>query len=240
MIQVLAHRGASGSYPENTLAAIEAALHIGVDGIELDVQSCADDYAIIHDTWLDRTTNGVGRVNEQTQAYLATLDAGKGQSIPTLQQVFATIGKQTDINLELKHTFGLDKFVTYIEEHIQQGVITREQLLISSFHHHQLLWLKQKLPWVRIGALTASIPIHYAQFAESLHAYSIHMDKNFINHEYVLDAKSRGLKVFAYTVDKQQDIDMMLDFGVDGIFTNFPCQTKMYLQGIGAYATPIE
>ena len=53
--------------------------------------------------------------------------------------------------------------------------------------------------------------MHYAQFAESLHAYSIHMDKNFINHEYVLDAKTRGLKVFAYTVDKQQDIELMLD-----------------------------
>ncbi|MEI5639629.1 MULTISPECIES: glycerophosphodiester phosphodiesterase [unclassified Pseudoalteromonas] len=235
MIQVLAHRGASGSYPENTLAAIQAALDVGVDGIELDVQSCADDYAIIHDTWLDRTTNGVGRVNQQPQSYLAQLDAGKGQGIPTLQQVFNTIGTQTDINLELKHTFSLDKFVDYIEDHIQRGVITREQLLLSSFDHHQLLWLKQKLPWVRIGALTASIPVHYAQFAESLHAYSIHMDKNFINHEYVLDAKTRGLKVFAYTVDKQQDIELMLDLGVDGIFTNFPCQSKMYLQRIGAY-----
>ena len=87
---------------------------------------------------LDRTTNGVGRVNQQPQSYLAQLDAGKGQGIPTLQQVFDTIGTQTDITLELKHTFSLDKFVDYIEDHIQRGVITREQLLLS-FDHHQLL-----------------------------------------------------------------------------------------------------
>ncbi|MBD1584591.1 glycerophosphodiester phosphodiesterase [Pseudoalteromonas sp. S16_S37] len=226
---VFAHRGASGNYPENTLSAIQAALQAKVDGIELDVQSCADDYAIVHDTWLDRTTNGSGKVNQTPLKEIQALDAGNGEFIPNLQQVLDAIGQQTMINLELKHTFGLDQFVACIEQNVQQGTFNREQLLVSSFDHHQLVWLKQKLPWVKIGALTGSIPLHYAEFAQRLHAYSIHIDKNFINHQFVDDAKQRGLKVFVYTVDKQQDIEDMRALGVDGIFSNFPCHAKMIL-----------
>ncbi|CAH9054696.1 Glycerophosphodiester phosphodiesterase [Pseudoalteromonas holothuriae] len=228
-MRVFAHRGASGNYPENTLSAIRAALQADVDGIELDVQSCADDYAIVHDTWLDRTTNGTGKVNQTSLQEIQTLDAGNGEFIPNLQQVFDEIGHKSMINLELKHTFSLDKFVACIEQNIRQDTFAREQLIVSSFDHHQLVWLKQHMPWIKIGALTASIPLHYAEFAQRLHAYSIHIDKNFINHQFVDDAKQRGLKVFTYTVDKQQDIEDMRALGVDGIFSNFPCYAKMIL-----------
>ncbi len=229
MMKIFAHRGASGNYPENTKSAILSALETGVDGIELDVQSCLDDYAIIHDTWLDRTTNGQGKVNATCLADLKKLDAGNGETIPDLQQVIDWVENKTLLNLELKHTFSLDKFVSVIEENVSAGRLSRDNLLVSSFDHHQLQWLKQKLPWVKIGALTASIPLYYAEFAQKLHAFSIHMDKNFVNHEYVADAKARGLEVYAYTVDKQEDIEQMLELGIDGIFTNFPCNSKMLL-----------
>ncbi|TMP83613.1 glycerophosphodiester phosphodiesterase [Pseudoalteromonas phenolica] len=228
-MQIFAHRGASGTYPENTASAINAALQAQVDGIELDVQSCADNFVIIHDSWLDRTTNGNGRVVDTPFSEIARLDAGNGQHVLNLQQVLELIGSQTQINLELKHTFGLDKLVQILEQNVAEGTIEREQLLLSSFDHHQLKWLKQNLPWVKIGALTASIPLNYAYFAENLHAYSVHLDKNFINHEFVADAKQRGLKVMAYTVDKQQEIEEMQNLGVDGIFSNYPCYAKMIL-----------
>ena len=228
-MQIFAHRGASGNYPENTASAINAALQAQVDGIELDVQSCADNFVIIHDSWLDRTTNGNGRVVDTPFSEIARLDAGNGQHVLNLQQVLELIGSKTQINLELKHTFGLDKLVQILEQNVAEGIIEREQLLLSSFDHHQLKWLKQNLPWVKIGALTASIPLNYAYFAENLHAYSVHLDKNFINHEFVADAKQRGLKVMAYTVDKQQEIEEMQNLGVDGIFSNFPCYAKMIL-----------
>lgn len=228
-MQIFAHRGASGNYPENTASAITAALQAQVDGIELDVQSCADDFVIIHDSWLDRTTNGTGRVVDTPFSEIRKLDSGDGQQVLNLQQVLELIGTQTQINLELKHTFGLDKLVSTLEQNVADGIIEREQLLISSFDHHQLKWLKQNLPWVKIGALTASIPLNYAYFAENLHAYSVHLDKNFINHEFVADAKQRGLKVMTYTVDKQQEIEEMQNLGVDGIFSNYPCFAKMIL-----------
>lgn len=232
MMKIFAHRGASGSYPENTQSAIKAAVDILVDGIEVDVQSCLDDYMIIHDTWLDRTTSGRGKVNNLTREQIQQFDAGNGEYVPTLSQLLDWVNNSTLINLELKHTFSLDKFVTLIEASVAANKLSRDNLLVSSFDHHQLMWLKQQLPWVKIGALTASIPINYAEFAQRLHAYSIHIDKNFINHEFVADAKKRDLQVYAYTVDKQEDIEQMLRYGVDGIFTNYPCNTKMILNSL--------
>jgi len=232
MMKIFAHRGASGSYPENTQSAIKAAVDILVDGIEVDVQSCLDDYMIIHDTWLDRTTSGRGKVNNLRREQIQQFDAGNGEYVPTLSQLLEWVNNSTLINLELKHTFSLDKFVTLIEASVAANKLSRDNLLVSSFDHHQLMWLKQQLPWVKIGALTASIPINYAEFAQRLHAYSIHIDKNFINHEFVADAKKRDLQVYAYTVDKQEDIEQMLRYGVDGIFTNYPCNTKMILNSL--------
>ena len=232
MMKIFAHRGASGSYPENTQSAIKAAVDILVDGIEVDVQSCLDDYMIIHDTWLDRTTSGRGKVNNLTREQIQQFDAGNGEYVPTLSQLLEWVNNSTLINLELKHTFSLDKFVILIEASVAANKLSRDNLLVSSFDHHQLMWLKQQLPWVKIGALTASIPINYAEFAQRLHAYSIHIDKNFINHEFVADAKKRDLQVYAYTVDKQEDIEQMLRYGVDGIFTNYPCNTKMILNSL--------
>lgn len=228
-MKIFAHRGASGHFPENTHSAIMAAISIGVDGIEVDVQSATDDYMIIHDTWLDRTTNGLGKVRDFSAAYIMQLDAGDGQTVPTLQQLIDWNNNQTLLNLELKHTFELEKFAQQLETNIAAANITADKLLVSSFDHHQLAWLKQRLPWIKTGALTSSIPIDYAKFAENLGAYSIHLDKNFINKAFVDDAKQRGLKVYAYTVDKPEDIKLMLDYGVEGIFTNFPAQTKLYL-----------
>ncbi len=228
-MKVFAHRGASGNYPENTQLAIENALLIGVDGIEVDLQSCLDDYVIIHDSWLDRTTSGQGKVNATAYADIQSFDAGLGQRVPGLQDVISWVGNQTMLNLELKHTFSLDKLVATLEQSVADGNLQREQLIVSSFDHHQLMWLKQHLPWVKIGALTSSIPLGYAEFAQRLNAFSLHVDKNFVNHEFVADAKARGLEVYAYTVDKPQDIIAMKELGIDGVFTNFPCNTKMVL-----------
>ncbi|MBG9999546.1 glycerophosphodiester phosphodiesterase [Pseudoalteromonas sp. NSLLW24] len=228
-MKVFAHRGASGDFPENTKSAILEALKVGVDGIEVDIQSSIDDYMLIHDSWLDRTTSGKGRVSNFTAHELSKLDAGNGEQIPTLQQLFDWNNNKYLLNIELKHTFELERFVAQLEENIEANKISKANILVSSFDHHQLQWLKSKLPWLKIGALTSSIPINYAKFASDLNAYSVHADKTFINKAFADDAKKRGLKIYAYTVDREQDIALMLEYGIDGIFTNYPARTKAYL-----------
>ncbi|MBB1296135.1 MULTISPECIES: glycerophosphodiester phosphodiesterase family protein [Pseudoalteromonas] len=228
-MKVFAHRGASGDFPENTKSAILEALKVGVDGIEVDIQSSFDDYMVIHDSWLDRTTSGKGRVSNFTAHELSKLDAGNGEKIPTLQQLFDWNNNKSLLNIELKHTFALERFVALLEQNIEAKKISKTNILVSSFDHHQLQWLKNKLPWLKIGALTSSIPINYAKFASDLNAYSVHADKTFINKAFAEDAKKRGLKIYAYTVDREEDIALMLEYGIDGIFTNYPARTKAYL-----------
>ena len=228
-MKVFAHRGASGNFPENTESAILEALKVGVDGIEVDIQSSLDDYMLIHDSWLDRTTSGKGRVSNFTAHELSKLDAGNGEKIPTLQQLFDWNNNKSLLNIELKHTFALERFVAQLEQNIEAKKISKANILVSSFDHHQLQWLKNKLPWLKIGALTSSIPINYAKLASDLNAYSVHADKTFINKAFAEDAKKRGLKIYAYTVDREEDIALMLEYGIDGIFTNYPARTKAYL-----------
>ena len=228
-MKVFAHRGASGDFPENTKSAILEALKVGVDGIEVDIQSSLDDYMVIHDSWLDRTTSGKGRVSNFTAHELSKLDAGNGEKIPTLQQLFDWNNNKSLLNIELKHTFELERFVAQLERNIEANKISKANILVSSFDHHQLQWLKNRLPWLKIGALTSSIPINYAKFASDLNAYSVHADKTFINKAFADDAKKRGLKIYAYTVDREQDIALMIEYGIDGIFTNYPARTKAYL-----------
>src|SRR5512139_1614857 len=108
---VFAHRGASAHAPENTLAAFELALAQQADAIELDVKLSADGQVmVIHDSSVDRTTNGHGKVQDMTLAELKALDAGSffnsqfaGEKIPTLNEVFEAMGKRTFINIELKN-----------------------------------------------------------------------------------------------------------------------------------------
>ncbi len=100
---IIGHRGAAADAPENTLAAFALALEQGADGVELDVQLCADGApVIIHDATVDRTCNGMGRVGDLTLAELRLLTIDNDHPIPTLDDLFATFGRRTLYNVELK------------------------------------------------------------------------------------------------------------------------------------------
>ncbi|MBQ4832105.1 glycerophosphodiester phosphodiesterase [Pseudoalteromonas sp. MMG010] len=233
-MKVFAHRGDSAHFAENTQSAIQSALEMAIDGVEVDVQSAKDDFVIIHDSSLDRTTNGCGNVRDYTLHELALLDAGNGQKIPSLQQLLNWNSNKSLLNLELKHTFDLKYLALLLESNIAKGIINPENILLSSFNHHQLAWMKNRLPWLKIGALTSCIPLSYAQFAQDLNAYSVHVDKSFVNKAFCDDAKQRGLKIYAYTVDKKIDIERMLSLGIDGIFANDPLNAKSIITALNS------
>lgn len=92
-----------------------------------------------------------------------------------------------------------------------------------------LFEIKSLNPQLNIGALTASCPLDYATFAEQLNAYSVHIDIDFVNIDFINDAHQRDLKVYVYTVDDQADIVDMHQLGVDGIFTNYPTRSMVKL-----------
>lgn len=226
---IFAHRGASGVEPENTLRAIKAALDANVDGIEIDIHEVDGKLLVIHDRWLHRTTSGTGQITQHDYEHLRTLDAGQGEIIPTLDEVFSLVAGQCRINLELKSINNISLLYSYIDGAVNNKHLKIDDVLISSFNHRLLYIINQQRPEFAIGALTACYPLDYAKFAEQLNAYSVHLDVNFISKHFVSDAHYRGLKVFVYTVDEFEDIETMKALGVDGIFSNFPTRSKSHL-----------
>jgi len=239
---IFAHRGASGVEPENTLRAIQAALDAEVDGIEIDIHEVDNKLVVIHDRWLHRTTSGQGQIYHHNFSHIRSLDAGNGETIPTLDEVLALVAGKCTLNIELKGIQNIALLFSYLDTAIDSAInaerntarnttrLSSENLLLSSFNHRQLNNIKQSRPEFAIGALTACYPLEYAKFAERLNAFSVHLNVDFISKHFVEDAHARGLKVFVYTVDELEDINTMKSFGVDGIFSNFPARAKNYLE----------
>ncbi|MBL0432835.1 glycerophosphodiester phosphodiesterase [Aeromonas hydrophila] len=221
-MQIIAHRGASGLAPENTLKAIRLALALGAGAIEIDVQLADGELWVFHDRRLERCTNGGGVLTAQSRAYLASLDAGEREGIPTLWQVMEAIAGQAELHIELKGSQTADEVARLTRRAETELGFAPTQWVVSSFHHPELARFAALRPDIRLGALTSTIPLTLAKFAAELGAWSLNCDVDFVDQSLVQDAHDRGLKVLVYTVDEPADQAMLAAIGVDGIFTNRP------------------
>ena len=216
------HRGARGHEPENTLRSVRKALELGADGIEVDVYFADGQLVVIHDQTLGRTTNGSGSVTSKSFAHLRSLDAGLGERIPTLAEVFDTVDHRAVINVELKGPHTAAPVVALIDDYVRQRGWRYDEFLVSAFDHAQLRETKKLQPEIRLGALTEKIARDLAAFAERLGAWSVNSSKDCVTAELVADAHRRGLKVFVFTINEPRDIARMKKLGVDGVFSDFP------------------
>ena len=217
----IGHRGAMGYAPENTLLSIRRALEMGVDWIEVDVYLVEGELVVIHDPTLERTTNGEGDVMQQSLAYLRSLDAGAGEKIPFLQEVFELVDRRVGINIELKGPETAVPTVDFIHKQIEGGW-TYEQILVSSFDHGMLQTVKRLDDKLKIGALIFHEPEEATHFVDDMSAYSVNPWVMTVSESFVKKAHDAGLKVFVYTVNEKDDIERMRSWQVDGIFTNYP------------------
>lgn len=219
----IGHRGAMGYAPENTLKSIEKAIQLGVDMIEFDVQQCkTGELVVIHDLTVNRTTNGDGTVANLTLKELKALDAGEGESIPTLKEVLELINKKVAVNIELKGKGTAHKVGELIAFYVKEKNWDRDQFLVSSFDHQELQLFKQGYPLNRIGVLIYHLPHDLAKIGVTLRGYSLNVSGHFLSKELVDDAHEKGLKLMVYTVNEPKDIDVCKAIGVDGIFSNYP------------------
>ncbi len=226
---ILAHRGASRDAPENTLRAFSEAFSQHAHGLEFDTYQLHQDIVVFHDRWLHRTTNGTGRVLEQTVSTLRALDAGYGEKIPFLNEVLALCPGNSICNIEIKQLHDVAAWLQGFDEALHSSRLTTDNIIISSFNHRWLRDIKAQRPALQIGALTASFPINGPAFASELGAYSIHVTLDMIEESYVREAHQAGLKVLVYTVDMPEDMLMLKSWGVDGIFTNVPSVARATL-----------
>jgi glycerophosphoryl diester phosphodiesterase len=213
-VLIIGHRGACGYEPENSLASFKKALELKVDAIELDVHALkTGELVVIHDSTVDRTTNGKGYVRDYSFEKLRKLDAGNGEQIPTLQEVLDLVDRQVPINIELKGIGTAGSVSDVIDQYRAKGW-TNEHFMVSSYNHMELADFSTLKPDIRTGALIYGITANYAAFASDLKAYSANLSNEFIPPAFIEDAKKRGLKVFMHTVNNQSEIRQMREFGV--------------------------
>lgn len=221
----IGHRGAMGYEPENTLLSIQKALELGVDGIEIDVRNVENRLVVIHDRDLSRTTNGNGIIEDCSFTYLRSLDAGKGEKIPTLAEVFDLVDRQVLINIELKGNNTAKLVAGLIQDYIKTGWSDTD-FLVSSFNHSELNLFKTLVPQIKIGILIYGLPWQYTEIAKKLNAEIIIINLDYVDTQLVSRVQQEDLQLWVYTVNRPQDINRMRKLGIDGIFTNYPDLVK--------------
>ena len=216
----IGHRGACGHEPENTLRSVRRALELGAQGIEVDVYFVDGELVVFHDAKLDRTTNGKGVLARKTFAFLRTLDAGMGERIPTLREVFEEVGRRAFINVELKGARTAKPVSALIHEYVTRHRWHYEDFMVSAFNRSELRAVTD--PKIPIALLLTKPTRLYGLSARRVRASAVNPAARFVTKKFVENAHARGLRVFPYTVNAPAEIARLRHIGVDGVFTDFP------------------
>lgn len=233
---VIAHRGASAYYPENTMAAFEAAVDMNADMIELDVLLSKDRVPVVfHDAKLDAHSNGKGLVSNFTLKELKKLDAGSwfdvtfsDQRIPTLEAVLDFAAGKIALNIEIKTEAVTDQTVNGVEEKALSLVNEfgmQEHVLFSSFDYRAVKRLKEWAPNMPTAVLYEKkqsrnkLP---SQLLEEYKADAFNCSYRQLTKRRLQDLNFHNIPFFVYTVDSKKRMQKLLDLGVMGIFTNKP------------------
>ena len=237
---MIAHRGARAYAPENTLAAFALSMRQHADGVELDVRLTKDGQVVVfHDDWLDDKTDGNGPVEDHAFLELRALDAGthfdsafKSEQIPTLSEVFETVGRDCLINVELKPlTNGQEILAKQVALTVKHHRVS-DQILFSSFNPQAMQAVKRHLPAVPIGHLASAG--QWAQLNSRIVESWLKPDAYHPDHH---DVSSRLLKyhhrrdrwVFAYTANDADDLYRLYSLGMDGVISDDPVLARTML-----------
>ena len=240
-----AHRGGGGEAPENTLEAFRNAQKMGMDHLELDVHATKDgELVVIHDSTVDRTTNGSGKVSDMTLAELRSLDAGHdftkdggqtfpfrstGVRIPKLTEVFEAFPFSL-INIEIKHTERSSSryLCGLLEEHGR-----KRSVIVASVSDDVIEEFRSDCPGVATSASFWESISFYALFklglAENFYAdmEALQIPSSFVGtgekaKAFIEAAQERNLEIHVWTVNSEERIREYLRLGVDGIMTDYP------------------
>jgi glycerophosphoryl diester phosphodiesterase len=227
MLEVIAHRGASGTCPENTLAAFRRAEALGAHMIELDVQLTRDgEVIVLHDDTLDRTTDGRGPVAARSLAELRRLDAGgwfgdgfRGERIPTLAEVLATA--RLRVNVELKAKGGPDLEACTLAVVQAAGALGR--VVFSSFDPESLGRMRALTADAELGVLWTRRGLSPAlALAKRVDARGLHLRKTAASPGGLAAVRDAGLSIRVWTVNEPKEFAHLASWGATGVFTDYP------------------
>lgn len=219
----IGHRGAKGHLAENTLESIQKALDIGVDMIEIDVHKCASgELWVIHDFTLDRTTDGSGEIAKKPAEVIRKLRIEGRYKIPLLTEVLDLIEGKCLINIELKGLNTAAPVIELVKRKVNGGKWQYSDFIISSFQKNELFETRKLDEKVPIAVLSkASVP-EAIEIGKMLKASAIHPSLGIITRDNTKLSQDAGFSVNVWTVNEREDILRMIDFGVDGIISDYP------------------
>jgi len=232
-VMVVAHRGFSGSAPENTMIAFRKAIEVGSDMIELDVRfSKEGEVVVIHDETLERTTTGKGKVIEKTINELKKLDAGtkfhssfSGEKIPTLREVLQLAHRQIPVNIELKignyeRWTILDLADRALREVEMAGMV--DQVVFSSFDPIALERVLKKNQAVPVAYLYNRPWNFPREVTEGRPFFALTCRKSVLTSENISRAHQEGIRMGVYTLNAEEEMEKFIDLKVDAIITDYP------------------
>lgn len=222
-----AHRGASGHAPENTLYALERAVHLGADMAEIDVQQTADGRLVLfHDETLERTSSGSGRLGDRTLTELRALDAGAwfsphhaGQKIPTLAEAMALARGRLALNIELKVDGPAAGFLAQLKTTIADQNFA-DHCVVTSFDHALIDELISGAPDFATGYIIGREGVPADVFRAKVDLLSL--EKSLIDASALEFAVAGGQAVHAWTVNDTAEMSRLIALGVGGVITNYP------------------
>jgi len=226
---VIAHRGASGNAPENTLAAFRKAVALGATFIETDLQLSRDArFLAIHDATVNRTTNGQGAVHEMTLADLRKLDAGSwfgsefaGERLPTLEEILE-FSKKNDVVFYLEIKPG----GSWGGEHALVGALRESgeipRAVVISFDPSIVLNLRKIEPTLMTGLLYDGQIENPLDKAVEIGARQLVVRGDLVTPVMIAQARKKDLQVVCWTVNHPAHMRMLIAAGVDGIMSDYP------------------
>ena len=222
---VIGHRGAMGYETENTLASIQKALDLKVDGIEIDVFKCkSGEIVVFHDLELDRLTDGTGSIEDRTFEELQQLTVQGGHKIPLLKDVLNLVNGQCMVNIELKGENTANTVSKIVNMYVEFDMFAEEDIIISSFNWDELEAFHKKNKNIHVAVLTDidQNPMEALPLAKKLKAKNLHSEASTITEDIVKNIKKRGFKIFAWFEKEPKSLKKVLDLKVHGIITDRP------------------
>lgn len=231
---IIAHRGASADEPENTLRAFQRAIEQGAQMIELDLDQSADGHVVVmHDATLERTTNLRGRVAEMSLAEIRKADAGKGERVPTLDEVLdVTLGK-VRLYLEIKEARAAANTIKAIRARGCEASV-----MLASFDLALMKQLGTELNDIELGLILGTPSLNPQVRWREAFPWRAFADWNYqvlcmqveLCFGYVARGKAAANKrLYVWTADREQQFARMAELGVDGIVTNRPAALRNWL-----------
>jgi len=224
-VSIIAHRGASGAAPENTLASVRRAIEDGADWIEIDVQESADGQVIVvHDSDFMKLAGVNLKVWDGTLAEIRELDVGSrfasefaGEQVPTLAEVLEVVKEKSGLIVELKY-YGHDQALEQRVVDLIEAANMREQTMIMSLEYAGIKKIRELRPGWRVGLLSAQAIGDLTRLDADFLAVSTRL----ANSSFIRSAQAAGKQVYVWTVNDALAMSQLMSLGVDGIITDKP------------------